>query len=212
MYGLAVLSVALFAGQAAATAISARSPILSLLRRQSAADFDPSEIPPQCQSQCATISTALTSDSCTSDLSCLCSSDTSNGLYNCLECALSLDPDESIMIEAQDEYDQYAQACQSAGANVSDKTLTIPSGSSATGSQGSGSSGSATGGATPTSTSPADSGSKSTAAQQTDGAQETGSSSDPLKSINKTGAGVMTTVSSVGLAGAVGAMIIALAL
>ena len=67
MYGLAVFSVALFAGQgtvslssyapmgvvtytrtiAAATAISARSPILSLLRRQSAADFDPSEIPPQ---------------------------------------------------------------------------------------------------------------------------------------------------------------------
>ncbi|KAJ8481808.1 hypothetical protein ONZ51_g5736 [Trametes cubensis] len=207
MYGLAVLSVALFAGQAAATAISARSPILSLIRRQSASEFDPSDIPPQCQSQCSTISTALTSDSCTSDLSCLCSSSTSNGLYNCLECALSLDPDESIMAEAQSEFDQYAQACTSAGATVEDKTLTIPSGSSATGSEGS-----ATGGVTPTATSPSDSGSKSTAAQQTDGAQETGSDSDPLKSINKTGAGVTTAVSSVGLAGAVGAMMLALTL
>ena len=169
--------------------------------------------------------TWIQSDSCTSDLSCLCSSSTSNGLYNCLECALSLDPDESIMAEAQSEFDrmypsplvayrlahsaitEYAQACTSAGATVEDKTLTIPSGSSATGSEGS-----ATGGVTPTATSPSDSGSKSTAAQQTDGAQETGSDSDPLKSINKTGAGVTTAVSSVGLAGAVGAMMLALTL
>ena len=75
MYGLAVLSIALFAGQgaylfvliidvvtenkfaAAATAIPDASPLAALIRRQTG--FDPSEIPAQCQNDCSSVLNSL---------------------------------------------------------------------------------------------------------------------------------------------------------
>ncbi|KAI9060834.1 hypothetical protein FKP32DRAFT_1595169 [Trametes sanguinea] len=212
MYALAVLSAALLAGQAAASAVSARSPLASvhLLARQ-AAGFDPSEIPPQCQSQCATISSALTDSTCTTQVSCLCSSSTNNGLYDCLECALSLDPDQSVLTEGQENYDSYVQACQEAGVTIEDKSLTIPSGASSTVAQVSitdiANSASVTGaGTTPTVTGNA-------AANTAAGVSQTGSAEDPLKTAARNGASVgAATVSGAGLVGAAAAIMAALAL
>ncbi|KAI0354490.1 hypothetical protein OH77DRAFT_1426079 [Trametes cingulata] len=130
MYGLTLLSVALVAGQAAASSIAARSPLASLLQARQGG-FDPSQIPAQCQSDCTVISTALNSATCSGDVSCLCSTATNTGLSNCLECALGLDPEQSALAEVQESYNEYTQACSSAGAPVDAKPLTIPSGGAA---------------------------------------------------------------------------------
>ncbi|OSC98133.1 hypothetical protein PYCCODRAFT_1439628 [Trametes coccinea BRFM310] len=196
---------------AAASAVAARSPLagVHLLARQ-AAGFDPSEIPPQCQTQCATISNALTSSTCTTQVSCLCSSSTNNGLYDCLECALSLDPDQSVLSEGQANYDSYVEACQQAGVTIEDKSLTIPSGAS-TVTQVSitdvANSATLTGGV---STTPSATGN---AAAVTDSAvSQTGSAEDPLKTAARNGAGVGAGVSGAGIVGAAAAIMAALSL
>ncbi|KAI0370798.1 hypothetical protein BV20DRAFT_966320 [Pilatotrama ljubarskyi] len=225
MYGLTLLSVALVAGQAAASAVYPRSPLASLLRVRQAG-FDPSDIPAQCQSDCSVISTALNSASCSTDISCLCSSSTNTGLYNCLECALSIDPDQATLTEVQESYDEYTQACSSANAPVAANPLTIPSGSAAATSgsaQGTNSnlpvSASAT--AAPTSTAGGSVGTKTvvTGAAQSTGSGSDSGVSDPLSGsgssgdgAQKNGAGLGAAMSSVGVAGVVGAMFAVLAL
>ncbi|KAL7278274.1 hypothetical protein ACG7TL_008250 [Trametes sanguinea] len=211
MYALAILSAALLAGQAAASAVAARSPLASvhLLARQ-ATGFDPSNIPAQCQTQCATISNALTSSTCTTQVSCLCSSSTNNGLYDCLECALSLDPDQSVLEEGQENYDSYVEACQQAGVSIEDKSLTIPSDASATVTQVSitdvANSATLTGAATTPSAT-------GNAAANTDSeVSQTGSAEDPLKTAARNRAGVGAAVSGVGVVGAAAAIMAALAL
>ncbi|KAH9847777.1 hypothetical protein C2E23DRAFT_863146 [Lenzites betulinus] len=188
-FGFAVLSVALVAGQVAASVITSRSPLISALRSRQVAGFDPSEIPSECQSDCSAISSVLTSSTCSSDLSCVCSSSAANGLYTCLQCALSLNPDDSLLDQAQESYDEYSQACSSGGVSVASKTLTLPSGTT------SGSSSAAA---------PA---SSATSGSQTTGSgssTSSGTSTDSGAQRNGVRGGV--AVSSVGLLGAVGAV------
>ncbi|TBU45383.1 hypothetical protein BD309DRAFT_718355 [Dichomitus squalens] len=123
MYGLAVFSVAVFAGHTAATALAGAFPLAAIIRRQTG--FDPSQIPAQCQSDCSTAVTAI--NTCT-DVSCLCSTSTNQGLYTCLECALSLSPDASTLSQSQESLDNYEETCDQAGVNVTPLSLTLPSG------------------------------------------------------------------------------------
>ncbi|EIW52594.1 uncharacterized protein TRAVEDRAFT_53037 [Trametes versicolor FP-101664 SS1] len=211
MFGLAVLSVALVAGQVAASAISTRSPLAGLLRIRQAS-FDPSEVPAACQSSCSTISTALTSTTCSQDIDCLCSSATSTGLFDCLQCALNLQPDQDVLEQAQESYDEYAAACASGDVPVASQTLSLPSGSSASATRVSGSA-TATAAGSRTSTA---AGRTSTAADPTetstsgddDGDDDSGDDSDSDDDSNssstgaqRNGARVGVAVSSVGLAG-----------
>ncbi|KAI0773109.1 hypothetical protein BD413DRAFT_539196 [Trametes elegans] len=216
MFGLAVLSVALLAGQAAASAIAARSPLAHLLAiRQTS--FDPSTIPAQCKSECSAISQALTSNTCSTDIDCICSSSASNGLYNCLECILAINPDASDLAQAQGSFDQYASACASGNVNVADRSLTLPSGSGAT----------SAGGQVTVSDFPSPSvtrghasatatgGSKATQdpseSSDEEGPIETGSSSSS-GGATRNNAGMVVSASSIGIACAVGVMMVALAL
>ncbi|PIL34682.1 hypothetical protein GSI_03462 [Ganoderma sinense ZZ0214-1] len=131
MYALAVLSIAVLAGQAIATPFANTGPLAALLKRQST--LDPSQIPPQCQSQCTGVVNSL--NTCT-DLTCLCADAVNKGLYNCLECALSLTPDASLLSQAQSSLthlnphpsSEYEQACTQGGVAVTPLTLTLPSG------------------------------------------------------------------------------------
>ncbi|KAI1793641.1 hypothetical protein LXA43DRAFT_999772 [Ganoderma leucocontextum] len=117
MFGLAVLSVALLAGQAAAAASSP-----SLFKRQ----LSPGQIPPQCQAACSSAQSSL--QSCGTDLNCLCSDSINKAFSDCLECAVSLDASSlSAMQESLDELDQ---GCTQAGHAVTPITLTLPNGSS----------------------------------------------------------------------------------
>ncbi|KAI0668189.1 hypothetical protein C8Q78DRAFT_1048990 [Trametes maxima] len=214
MYGITLLSTALVAGQAAASAIGARSPLASLLRARQAG-LDPSMIPAQCQSDCSDIISALNSQTCSSDISCICSSSASNGLYTCLQCALNIAPSQSTLSRAQDSYDEYVGACQEGGASVNEKTLTIPGGSSATGGQVTISN---TAGSTRTSAgAPAGTRSASSGVQATEtddgdlpSTTDTGSSGGATRGGN--GAGASAAVHSAGIVGVVGALVFALAL
>ncbi|KAI0824413.1 hypothetical protein BC628DRAFT_1420150 [Trametes gibbosa] len=188
MFGLAVLSVALVAGQVAASVISSRSPLVTALRSRQVAGFDPSEIPSQCQSDCSAISSVLTSSTCTADIECVCSSTASNGFYTCLQCALTLNPDEDVLKQAQESYNEYVQACASGDVSVPSKTLSLPSGttSGSTSVQLPGTSATAASGTT-----------SGTGAETTD----TGSGS-----VQRNGVRAGVAVSSAGLLAAVGAM------
>ncbi|KAI0700273.1 hypothetical protein C8T65DRAFT_728804 [Cerioporus squamosus] len=212
MYALAIVSAALLAGQAAASAVMPRNALAGLLNRQTTA-FDPSDIPAQCQSQCADVVSAL--NSC-STVSCLCSDTTNTGLYNCLECALALDPDAALLAQGQDSLNEYQSSCQQAGVSVAPQTLTLPSGASATG--GSGSSATSRASVTFDTSFPTEistgSGSKATGGSSS---TETtaGGASDPLATdgaaSRNNGAGFLA-VSSTAVVGAVGAVLVVLAL
>ncbi|KAI0631413.1 hypothetical protein C8Q77DRAFT_133065 [Trametes polyzona] len=213
MFGFAVLSVALLAGQAAASTISTRSPLVSALRARQA-DFDPSTVPPQCKSDCADISSVLTSATCSNDITCVCSSSASNGLFSCLQCALNLAPSQSLLDQAQESYNDYAQACSSGNMPVSAQTLSIPSGSSASATGGSSR---GTGVRTSAAAAPTASGSSTTTTSGDDGDGDSDSGSDgdsgsSGNSIKHNGALFGVSASSVGVAGAVGAMMALLAL
>ncbi|KAM5545603.1 hypothetical protein V8D89_000641 [Ganoderma adspersum] len=179
MYALAVLSIAVFAGQAVATPFANASPLAALLKRQST--LDPSQVPAQCQSTCTPVINSL--NTCT-DLTCLCADTVNKGLYNCLECALSLQPDASLLSEAQSSLTQYEQACTQGGVAVTPLTLTLPNGAAPTATGSSGTHTTAAGsviGTTAAGTAPA--GTVGTAAPVT-----TAASSNPL---SKNGAGVV---------------------
>ncbi|KAI0755533.1 hypothetical protein C8Q74DRAFT_1210594 [Fomes fomentarius] len=135
MYAFAVVSVALLAGQGdrAALTTRSRSALAGLLSRQTTG-FDPSDIPAQCQSDCSTVVSAL--NSCV-DVSCLCSENTNRGLYTCLECALAIEPDASLLQQGQSSLEDYQSSCKQAGVSVTPLVLTLPSGASATSGTGS---------------------------------------------------------------------------
>ncbi|KAM5545698.1 hypothetical protein V8D89_000736 [Ganoderma adspersum] len=120
MFSLAVLSIALLAGQAAAAASSQ-----SLFKRQ----VDPGQIPPQCKDSCSAAQTSL--GSCGADLNCLCTDTTTKAFSSCLQCAVSLDP--STLSAMQESLNEFEQGCTSAGHAVTPITLTAgASGSSGT--------------------------------------------------------------------------------
>ncbi|KAI1793646.1 hypothetical protein LXA43DRAFT_999796 [Ganoderma leucocontextum] len=203
MYALAVLSVAVLAGQAVATPFASAGPLAALLKRQST--LDPSQIPAQCQSACA--STVNTLNTC-ADVNCLCTDAINTGLYNCLECALGLSSDAGLLSEAQTSLTQFEQTCAEAGVNLAPLTLTVPNGSSATATGSSGTHTTAAGSnptvtaSNPAATVPA--GTVNTAAASTNTAASSGS--NPL---GKNSAG-MVGVSVASVAGAVGVAMAAL--
>ncbi|OJT04005.1 hypothetical protein TRAPUB_5334 [Trametes pubescens] len=209
MFGLAVLSVALVAGQVAASAISTRSPLASLLGARQAS-FDPSQVPAACQSSCSDIASALTSTTCTNDLGCICSSTASNGLFDCLQCALTLQPDADLLEQEQESYDQYAAACASGDMPVASQTLTLPSGSSTSATRVSGtatataavSRTSAAAGRTSTAEDPTETSTSGDDDGDDDDGDDDGDDDDSsTTSAQRNGARVGVVVSSVGLAG-----------
>ncbi|PIL34685.1 hypothetical protein GSI_03465 [Ganoderma sinense ZZ0214-1] len=118
MVGLVFLSVALLAGQAAATA--ALSP--SFFKRQ----LTPGQIPAQCQNACSSAENSLSS--CGTDLNCLCSDSINKAFSSCLECAVGLDP--STLSTMQASLNEFEQGCTQAGHAVTPITLTAANGSS----------------------------------------------------------------------------------
>ncbi|EMD31164.1 hypothetical protein CERSUDRAFT_89281 [Gelatoporia subvermispora B] len=131
MYALAVFSVALLAGQVSGYALSTRSPIYALLKRQ--ADDGGDDVPAQCQSVCAAFENAANDPSCV-DPSCLCATAVAQSFVGCLDCALSLDPDPSLEAEAQEDLSSFSEACSQAGVNVGSLSLSVSATPAPTGS------------------------------------------------------------------------------
>ncbi|KAK7682037.1 hypothetical protein QCA50_015001 [Cerrena zonata] len=84
-----------------------------------------------CQSQCSTLTD--TTSSCSSDIACLCSESTNQGLATCLNCIISIAgaPDPSEVGGIQESVAQFEDACKSAGHPLSSLTI---SGATAAGS------------------------------------------------------------------------------
>ncbi|KAI1793642.1 hypothetical protein LXA43DRAFT_1092442 [Ganoderma leucocontextum] len=129
MYALAVLSVAVLVGQTVATPVAAAAPLVAIFKRQGGTTLDPGSIPAQCESQCGSAINAM--NTC-ADINCLCSDTVNKGIYSCFECALSLQPDASLMSQAQTTLTQFENTCSQAGVALTPLTLTMPSGSAAT--------------------------------------------------------------------------------
>ncbi|THU82038.1 hypothetical protein K435DRAFT_972104 [Dendrothele bispora CBS 962.96] len=95
---------------------NARS-LRGLLARQSdSSTLDPSDLPPQCQSQC-TSSVSLLND-CTSGGACGCSTTDIDGLETCFNCLGNLVPDEKDQLD--ESLDEYKSACVSSDSSSSD--------------------------------------------------------------------------------------------
>ncbi|OBZ73306.1 hypothetical protein A0H81_06769 [Grifola frondosa] len=93
------------------------------LKARQGSTIDPGEFPAACQSAC---NSTITAASNCSTVACLCTSEFNTGLFNCLECLLSLDPVPSLQIQEQDTFNQYADACTSAGLSFQSQSITIP--------------------------------------------------------------------------------------
>ncbi|OCH90383.1 hypothetical protein OBBRIDRAFT_793368 [Obba rivulosa] len=118
MYAFAAFSVALLAGQASVYALGSHSPVYTLLKRQS--DDSDSDVPEQCQSLCEASLEAASS--CTGDdESCLCSSDVVQTFTACFSCEVSVDP--SLEGTEQSALSELSSACEQAGFNVGDLSL-----------------------------------------------------------------------------------------
>ncbi|KAM5545699.1 hypothetical protein V8D89_000737 [Ganoderma adspersum] len=132
MYVLAVLSVAVLAGQTAATPVASAAPLVeAILKRQGGTTLDPGSIPAQCESQCGAVINAI--NTCT-DITCLCSDAVNKGMYDCFECGLSLQPDASLLSSAQKSLTQFENTCNAAGipgVQLTSLTLTMPTGTAA---------------------------------------------------------------------------------
>ncbi|PIL34686.1 hypothetical protein GSI_03466 [Ganoderma sinense ZZ0214-1] len=94
MYGLAVLSVVVLVGQAAATAVPGAAPLSSLTRRQTT--LNPSEIPSQCKNQCAAAVNYL--NACGESVTCLRNDTTNKAFYDRLECVVGVDPNDKATL------------------------------------------------------------------------------------------------------------------
>lgn len=170
------------------------------------------------------ISSHPQSTTCSQDIDCLCSSATSTGLFDCLQCALNLQPDQDVLEQAQESYDgalsepfiyhdrhshncldvEYAAACASGDVPVASQTLSLPSGSSASATRVSGSA-TATAAGSRTSTA---AGRTSTAADPTetstsgddDGDDDSGDDSDSDDDSNSSSTGAQRNGARVGVA------------
>ncbi|KAI0755559.1 hypothetical protein C8Q74DRAFT_1373345 [Fomes fomentarius] len=133
MYALPLFAVALLAGHAAANehALKVRSTIL-FDRATNTAGIDPDSIPEQCKSDCADAINTVQTCSVT-DVGCLCSDKTHNGLGSCLQCAVGLVPnDTTTFSQAQDSLANYESACKDAGVDLKSIQLSKPGESGAT--------------------------------------------------------------------------------
>jgi len=103
--------------------------------------FDPSNLPPACQSPCLVINTMT---NCATSLSCLCTSTIGNNLQTCMDCLVTVVP--SVQVDAQSALDAFNEGC--AGTGVSSLTLSsgLATSTAATPSAGSPTTGSSTAG------------------------------------------------------------------
>ncbi|KXN86832.1 hypothetical protein AN958_09568 [Leucoagaricus sp. SymC.cos] len=112
---IAFTSVLALAATLAATfsqvAANPENAIHQLLARQGTSGLDPSMIPSQCRDQCSSLVTAM-GQNC--DLSCICGSTMANNMVSCLQCDVSIVGADT----AESYYNQYANACKSAGQSV----------------------------------------------------------------------------------------------
>ncbi|KAH8085470.1 hypothetical protein BXZ70DRAFT_562625 [Cristinia sonorae] len=141
MLALSLLSVALVAGQASATAIQARTlqaraGVERLFARQ-AGGFNPNSIPQQCQSTCAGTAQVLSGQGCQTD-ACLCTSTVNTGFQQCLTCVLSLaPPDPDIISQSQEALAAFEDACAASGFPLTSLTISGATGTPTTTSRGS---------------------------------------------------------------------------
>ncbi|KIM60991.1 hypothetical protein SCLCIDRAFT_26166 [Scleroderma citrinum Foug A] len=149
--------------------------------------FDPSQLPSQCQSSCSVI-TQMSSASCETDLSCLCSSSISSGLQSCMTCLVKAEP--SVESSASGALTSYNEACGT--------SLSI--GSSSGGSSGGSSSG---GSSSASASSPS---STSTSGGSSSGSSGSSGSSSPLASKSGDAVGLRMTVG--GLAAGIAAALL----
>jgi len=132
MYTLVLLPILLgstaVSASIASRALVARDLIItSLTTRQ----LSPSDIPPQCQTQCNPIVTKL-GNSCATDLTCLCSRETASQLQSCVQCGIDLTgASSSVIAQAQGSLNQYTQACAAGGQAAPSLTVTAGSGGGA---------------------------------------------------------------------------------
>ncbi|KAH7915763.1 hypothetical protein BJ138DRAFT_1176223 [Hygrophoropsis aurantiaca] len=155
-----------------------------LAARQSSG-FDPSSLPPQCQSPCQVINTM---QSCSSSLSCLCASSIGTNLAACMNCMAAATL--SVASQAQSALDSWNEAC-SGSLSVS------AGGSSPTGTTGGSTTGGSTGGSTTGNTGGSSTGGSSSGGTTSGGTTSGGTSPDnPLG----TKGGAMSMKASVGLA------------
>lgn len=124
---LALLSLALVAGKAAATAVAARHDAFrTLLRARQGSIISPGDIAPECQSACATF-VQINNDCQTDDSKCLeiCTDSNMGGVADCLSCAINVGgpPDASLAAQAQEALDELEDDCASAGEPVQSFTV-----------------------------------------------------------------------------------------
>ncbi|KAF9221192.1 hypothetical protein BS17DRAFT_284180 [Gyrodon lividus] len=93
----------LHALSAAAQIAPRDAPPTALVARQT---FDPSSLPPACQSPCGVINTMT---NCGSSISCLCASSVGSELQQCMSCLVSSEP--TVQSDAQSAIDSWNQAC-----------------------------------------------------------------------------------------------------
>ncbi|KAI0919591.1 hypothetical protein AcW1_003198 [Taiwanofungus camphoratus] len=122
MIALTFISIAVLTSQACANINSnSRSPFRGLLGRQDNPDFDPSDIPPQCTSDCGSLNTIV---NC-ADTSCVCQDSVISGLASCLDCVVSIAPDPNTESQAQTGLNELVSSCQQEGISVESVSLSI---------------------------------------------------------------------------------------
>ncbi|KAI0072252.1 hypothetical protein K474DRAFT_417357 [Panus rudis PR-1116 ss-1] len=123
MFALGVVSAALLVTKVNASALNGRSPLHLLLGRQTST-FDPSDIPAQCQVDCATTVQVFNGTTCAASVSCFCTETVNTGFKVCLECMLDQIPNDTALLnQANQALSQYELACSAEGAPLS--TLSI---------------------------------------------------------------------------------------
>ncbi|KAJ7026943.1 hypothetical protein C8F04DRAFT_1123753 [Mycena alexandri] len=87
-----------------------------LLRQSSTSSFDPSQIPPQCQSACNSV--VDNANTCTT-YQCLCTPKNDAAVLSCVNCVTSFNSSGSTIIDGQDILNQFASECNLNNVSVS---------------------------------------------------------------------------------------------
>ncbi|KAE9404208.1 hypothetical protein BT96DRAFT_989484 [Gymnopus androsaceus JB14] len=108
---LMFITIGVFASEVAASEVRARffNAFDALLPRQSSSTgIDPSDIPTQCQNQCAIVVNAI--NTCTTD-SCFCTSANANGMESCFNCLVQLNPTSDVESSRDDAFSSFNEEC-----------------------------------------------------------------------------------------------------
>ncbi|KAE9404207.1 hypothetical protein BT96DRAFT_989483 [Gymnopus androsaceus JB14] len=108
---LTFVTVGVFASEVAASQLRARfvdAFDVLLPRQSSSTGIDPSDIPTECQNQCATVVNAI--NTCTTD-SCFCTAANANGLESCFSCFIQLNPSSDEVSLSDDAFSSFNEEC-----------------------------------------------------------------------------------------------------